>query len=161
MHVCPVLIWWWEVFTVRSYCFINIRYKKKRVTHIFSNALNTQASFKGSSVSLSKVVFLLFFPCAQRCVSFPTSSLFFQPAKKNVAKHWWGGLISCLNNSDYLPKSALIDVLKRSSSGSVFSEPHARPTSSSRGKKQELYLWSHLVSPGEFKGEKKKKKSCS
>lgn len=51
------LVGWWQVFIISSYCFISVRYKEKGVTRQFSNALNIQVSFKGSSVSLSKIIF--------------------------------------------------------------------------------------------------------
>lgn len=47
--------------------FFLMLYKGKRVNHLFLNALNIQVSFKGRSVSLAKIIFLLFSHVSRVC----------------------------------------------------------------------------------------------
>lgn len=149
------LIGWWKICIIRSYCLISVRYKEKGVTHQFSNAFNIQVSFKGSSMSLSMIIFLVH---SEVCF-FSASSLFFQPAKKNVAKHWWGGLTLCSSNSDYLPKSTLTDVLSGVHQAQLFQNLMLSlyPLSDVKSKS---FINVYQVFQGEFEGGRKKE-SCS
>lgn len=129
-------------------------YKGKRVNHLFLNALNIQVSFKGRSVSLAKMIFLLFSHVSRVCFLpnllsvLPTSKRRMQQRSSEVAS--FHVQITLTTSRKVLLLLSIWGVRR----AQLFLKPHTRPRSSFRGGKQELYLQSHLVSQKSLKQDR-------
>lgn len=134
--------------------FFLMLYKGKRVNHLFLNALNIQVSFKGRSVSLAKIIFLLFSHVSRVCFLpnllsvLPTSKRRMQQRSSEVAS--FHVQITLTTSRKVLLLLSIWGVRR----AQLFLKPHARPRSSFRGGKQELYLQSHLVSQKSLKQDR-------